>query len=110
MTRRTFHPVTNCTGNRSNCTSFGVGHNTHTVRATLAGTSPRGWRKAVVEEIDGLCLTVSYADGTDAFMLWHHRPLDVFLSQGSAVRLHDQQALLEVDSRWLSVAVSDVLG
>lgn len=107
MANRRHHVITNCTGNRSSCTSFGAGHNTHTVQATLAGTSPQRWRDAVVEEVAGLCLTISYVDSAEVLVLWHHQPLDVFLQPGSPVRLHEQRALLEIDAHWLSVAISE---
>jgi hypothetical protein len=77
------------------------------VRATLAGTTPRGWRTAVVEEVNGLCITLC-TDEEEPVVVWHHQPLDTYLPVGANVRLHAEHALLEIESHWLSVAISNL--
>lgn len=102
------HTITACTGSSDDdCTSYGAGHNTHTVRATLAGADPRGWHPVEVDEIHGRGVALSYIDEPSRIEVWHHRPLDEVLEAGARVRLHRSQALLEVGTDWLSVAISD---
>ena len=101
------HTITACVGSPDDCTSFSAGHNTHTVRATLAGADPRGWRPVVVEEIHGHGIALSYAEEPSGVEVWHHRLLGDVLQAGARVRLHPAQALLEVGTSWLAVAISD---
>lgn len=107
MAHRRSHVITNCLGGSRNCSSYGAGHNTHTVQATMAGAAPRAWQHAVVDRIDDLCLTLSLVEEGCQVVVWHHHRLDLVLGPGSAVRLHREQDLLEVESHWISVAVSE---
>jgi len=102
------HTTTACSGGSGACTSYGAGHNTHTVRATLAGADPRGWRAAVVDEIHGYGISLAYVDEPGRVELWHHRRLDGALEIGARVRLHHSQALLEVGTNWLAVVIAEV--
>lgn len=107
MTDRRYDVITACNGDADTCTSFRTGHNTHTVQATLAGRAPQGWRVVTVDDVSGQLVTLRPVDGTEQIELWHHRPLDAVLAEAGTVRLHTAQALLEVDSRWISVAVAE---
>lgn len=94
-----------CTNGR--CRSYQPGHNTHTVRATLAGQTPQDWQPAVVEEVNGLAVTLVVAGGQDPTLVWHHRPLDGELTAGDEIRIHRTHPLIEVGSSWISVAHAD---
>ncbi|MCX6397081.1 MAG: hypothetical protein NTV23_11390 [Propionibacteriales bacterium] len=97
--------VTGC--GAQGCASFGSGHNTHTVQATLAGTSPSGWSNAVVQEVNGLCVGLRLAPDGPEIVVWHHQSLAHQLGVGTAVRLHAARCLLEIGSQWHSVALAD---
>lgn len=109
MASRPAHVITTCQAANADCSSFGAGHNTHTIQATLAGRRPDGWRSAVVTEVDGQCVSLLFGDRAEAVVIWHHLPLDSALSVGSTVRLHVQHALLEVSKHWISVALSEIV-
>lgn len=102
MTNNRYRSITPCFYERGVCTSFSAGHNTHTVQATLAGTEPRGWSRAVVEEVDGLRVTLSGVGTEGRLVIWHHRALES-LHVGSVVRMHTGRSLIEISARWVSV-------
>jgi len=101
------HRVTACSDDPGRCRSFSAGHNTHTVQATLAGSEFRGWRDATVDHIDGRLLTLIDTATGDRVDAWHHEPLDPLAHCGMAVRIHPKRALIDIDTNWRSIAVSD---
>lgn len=106
MTDEPFDAVTPCVGSVTRCGSFLPGHNTHTVRSTLAGQAPADWTRCTVEEIHGLVVTLNVHGDTSLTLAWHHQPLDEHLAPGDQIRLHRSYGLIEVGSTWLSVVRS----
>lgn len=105
MARGNLEEVTACSPVNESCTSFRYGHNIHTVISTFAGRTPHEWQTVVVEEVDGLVVTLTDVRTGASRLAWHHEPLPD-LAKGDSVRVHPTQSLMEVSKRWVSVVLA----
>jgi hypothetical protein len=74
------------------------------------GSTPWGWRDAVVTRLDGLEVALSYVYEDGAPLLWHHRPLHNVLAEGDTVRLHEKYNVVGVPAGWFNVEIEHRIG
>jgi hypothetical protein len=97
-----------CSGNP--CRSYGPGHNMHFIHAKRLGATSWGWRDALVERAAGRTAKLRYLEDQTASWIWHHRTLELPLTAGLPVRLHEEHRALEAGGLWYSVVIQGGLG
>lgn len=99
-----FDPTERCQGRP--CANYRPGHAVHVIHARRIGSTPWGWRDAIVTAVDDQHLVVGYLEGGATVTLWHHLPLDGVLVEGSPVRVHERYHALGHPGGWLSVRIA----
>lgn len=103
------HPL-RCEPARGRCQFYHPGHNLHSIHASHVGSSPWGWRDAVVTAVEDCWLTLHYALEDASVRLWHHDALHDLVEEGDPLRVHEGLHVLGGPFGWLNVIVEDGLG
>lgn len=98
-----------CSPTPATCSVYRPGHLMHWIHAGLIGRTPTQWRRATVVAVHGCDVTVAYRGGHEV-SLWHHRAIELAVSLGQEVRLHEQFSALSVGASIYNVAVEGGLG
>ena len=96
--------------NGASCELYFPGHHTHWIHASRVGSTPWGWRDALVGGIDGRWITLTYLESGRRVRVWHHASLAGEVEVGAPVRLHEQYYVLGGPFGWPNVVVRGGLG
>lgn len=101
-------PATVCNGKP--CQRFSPGHNMHHIHARRVGDRPWGWRDALVANVVGREIHLSYVNPGEPHepgqpVVWHHGDLSDLLSVGTPVRLHEQYYAMGLPAGWINVII-----
>ena len=99
-----------CNSDSGPCQRYNPGHNMHQIHAKRIGSSPWGWRDAVVAGLNGRWVSVDYFFEEARLSVWHHQALNDEMRPGDPVRVHEGLHTLGGTFGWLNVAVRGGLG
>ena len=103
-------PVACTTHANGYCQQYNRGHNVHFIHAKRVGSTPWGWRDAIVRSVGYRWITVDYLLEPVSLRLWHHASLRGELHAGDPVRVHEGYYVLGCPLGWLNVFVTGGLG